>query len=93
MVQECDLWQSSICNLMCSITKSYEIIGNIINHFGHVTSITNTVVVNVPFDIINILRGHHNLKALNHCKCTKLLKTYTTQKVLQSLDDENSNKL
>jgi hypothetical protein len=51
------------------------------------------VVVNVPFDIINILRGHHNLKKLNHCNHTKLLKAYTTQKVLQSLDDENSNKL
>jgi len=51
----CD--RSSICNLMCSITKNCEIIGNIINHFGRVTIITNMVVVNVPFDIIIFLEG------------------------------------
>ncbi len=60
--------KSSICNLMCSITSNYDIISNIINHFGCVISITNMVVVNVPFDIIYILRGHHNLKTLKPYK-------------------------
>jgi len=49
--------KSSICNLIYNITKNYEIIGNINNHFGRVTSINNMVVVNVPFDIIIFLEG------------------------------------
>lgn len=85
--------QIFICDLMCNITKNYEIIANITNHFGCVTNIAKMVVVNVPFEIMNLLRGHHNLKTLDHYNHTKLLKTCVIQKVLQSLDDENCNKL